>query len=66
MNKIKILLLTGIALILIEACGSSAKEVDLPVRKSCNLERLYKDMPQNIRKRPIPSIWWMNSMVAVV
>jgi len=66
MNKIKILLLTGIALILMQACGSSAKEVDLPVRKSCNLERLYKDMPQNILKRLIPSIWWMNSMVAVV
>ena len=46
MNKIKILLLTGIALILMQACGSSAKEVDLPIRKSCNLERLYKDMPQ--------------------
>ena len=49
MNKIIILLLTGIALILMQACGSSAKEADLPVRKSCNLERLYKDMPKNIR-----------------
>ena len=66
MNKIFTPLFIGIALILMQGCGSSTKEADLPVRKSCNLERLYKDMPQNILKRPIPSIWWMNSMVPVV
>ena len=61
MNKIKILLLTGIALILMQACGSSAKEVDLPVRKSCNLERLYKDMPQNIRT-DTPDLAFVNAL----
>ena len=66
MNKIIILLLIGMAVTVMQASGSSVIEADLPVRKSCNLERLYKDMPQNILKRPIPSIWWMNSMVAVV
>ena len=42
MNKINPLLLTGIALILMQACGSPAKEkeTDLPVRKSCNLTTL--------------------------
>ena len=55
MNKIKISLFTGIALILMLACGSSANETDLPVRKSCNLERLYKDMPQNIRTDTVPA-----------
>ena len=59
MNKIKILLFTGMALILMQACGSSAKEADLPVRKSCNLERLYKDMPQNIRTDTSSAMAWL-------
>ena len=59
MNKIKILLFIGMALILMQACGSSAKEADLPVRKSCNLERLYKDMPQNIRTDTSSAMAWL-------
>ena len=64
MNKIKILLLTGIVLILMQACGSSTKkEADIPVRKSCNLERLYKDMPQNIRT-DTPDLAFVNALCA--
>ena len=59
MNKIIILLLIGMALILMQACGSSAEEADLPVRKSCNLERLYKDMPQNIRTDTSSDMAWL-------
>ena len=63
MNKIKILLLGSTALILMGACGSPAKEekADLPVRKSCNLERLYKDMPQDIRT-DTPDLAFVNAL----
>lgn len=64
MNKINNLLLTGIALILMQGCGSSTKkEADIPVRKSCNLERLYKDMPQNIRT-DTPDLAFVNALCA--
>ena len=65
MNKIKILLLGSTALILMGACGSPAKEekADLPVRKSCNLERLYKDMPQDIRM-DTPDLAFVNALCA--
>lgn len=38
--------------VLVQACASPAKEEveQLPVRKQCNLERLYADMPQEIRR----------------
>ena len=64
MNKIKNLLLAAMALLLMQACGSSTKkEADLPVRKSCNLERLYKDMPQNIRM-DTPDLAFVNALCA--
>ena len=64
MNKINNLLLTGIALILMQGCGSSTKkEADIPVRKSCNLERLYKDVPQNIRT-DTPDLAFVNALCA--
>jgi hypothetical protein len=63
MNKIYTLLLIGIALILMQGCGSSTKEADLPVRKSCNLERLYKDMPRDIRT-DTPDLAFVNALCA--
>lgn len=55
-------------MILLQACGSSAKdasekEADLPVRKPCNLERLYKDMPQDI-KTDTPDLAFVNALCA--
>ena len=64
MNKIFTPLFIGIALILMQGCGSSTKkEADIPVRKSCNLERLYKDMPQNIRT-DTPDLTFVNALCA--
>ena len=56
------------ALILLQACGSTTKdasenEADLPVRKPCNLERLYKDMPQDIRT-DTPDLAFVNALCA--
>ena len=47
----------------ISGCGSSVKEADLPVRKACNLERLYKDMPQEIRT-DTPDLAFVNALCA--
>ena len=63
MNKIFTPLFIGIALILMQGCGSSTKEADLPVRKSCNLERLYKDMPRDIRT-DTPDLTFVNALCA--
>ena len=51
---------------LLQACGTSGKEaandIDrLPVRKQCTLERLYKDMPREI-KEDTPDIAFVNSL----
>lgn len=50
-------------LLLIQACGEAAKETELPVRKPCNLERLYKDMPQDIRT-DTPDMAFVNALCA--
>ena len=63
MKKMKTLLLAGTAMILMQACESSVKEANLPVRKPCNLERLYKDMPQDIRS-DTPDMAFVNALCA--
>ena len=52
------------ALLLLSACGTPEKTVsDLPVRKACTLERLYRDMTQDIRK-DTPDIAFVNELCA--
>ena len=52
------------AVLLLSACGTPEKTVsDLPVRKACTLERLYQDMPQDIRK-DTPDIAFVNALCA--
>ena len=39
-----------LAALLLQACGTTVNDIEnLPVRKQCSLERLYKDMPREIR-----------------
>ena len=59
----RILFLSGIVLLLLQACGTPAPEADLPVRKACNLERLYADMPRDIRT-DTPDIAFVNALCA--
>ena len=52
------------ALLLVSACGTPVETVtDLPVRKACTLERLYQDMPQDIRM-DTPDIAFANALAA--
>lgn len=61
--KVKLTLL-ALALFFLQGCGSSnQKSNELPVRKACNLERLYKDMPQQI-KTDSPDIAFVNALCA--
>lgn len=63
MKKITTLLLVGLVLVLTQACKPSVKDANLPVRKPCNLERLYKDMPQDIRS-DTPDMAFVNALCA--
>ena len=63
MKKNIILLLASAILILMQACEKPVKNEDLPVRKACNLERLYKDMPQDIRM-DTPDLAFVNALCA--
>ena len=63
MKKLTTLLLAGAVLLLMQACGAPDKTADLPVRKACNLERLYKDMPQDIRT-DTPDLAFVNALCA--
>ena len=63
MKKFTTLMLVSMVLVLIQACESSVKEANLPVRKPCNLERLYKDMPQDIRS-DTPDMAFVNALCA--
>ena len=63
MKLTRILFLTGTTLLLLQACGSPAPEAELPVRKACLLERLYEDMPQDIRM-DTPDIAFANALCA--
>ena len=56
-------MLSGLTLIMMQACESSVREADLPVRKPCNLERLYKDMPQDVRS-DTPDMAFVNALCA--
>ncbi len=61
MRRIYIIVL---AALLLQACGTTVKETsvnDLPVRKQCTLERLYKDMPREIRT-DTPDIAFANAL----
>ena len=56
----------ALAAVLLQACGTSGKEAandidTLPVRKQCTLERLYKDMPREI-KEDTPDIAFVNAL----
>ena len=56
----------ALALLLVQACGTSNQNgadpaAELPVRKQCSLERLYKDMPQEI-KQDSPDIYFVNAL----
>ena len=63
MKKITILLLASAIMVLMQACEKPVKNADLPVRKACNLERLYKDMPQDIRM-DTPDMAFVNALCA--
>ena len=54
----------ALAIAMLSACGAQDQAVqDLPVRKACTLERLYQDMPQDIRQ-DTPDIVFVNALCA--
>lgn len=54
----------ALAVLALCSCASSEpKQEELPVRKACVLERLYKDMPQEI-KTDSPDIYFVNALCA--
>ena len=63
MELTRILFLAGTTLLLLQACVTPAPEAELPVRKACLLERLYEDMPQDIRM-DTPDIAFTNALCA--
>ncbi|MDO5321764.1 MAG: nuclear transport factor 2 family protein [Bacteroidia bacterium] len=58
---------SALALIVLQACAVNPKTTGnnitdgLPVRDSCTLERLYKDMPQEINTDS-PDVWFVNAL----
>ena len=60
----RFLFLSGAALLLL-SCGTPATPTadELPVRKACLLERLYQDMPRDIRT-DTPDIAFANALCA--
>ena len=58
----KSFIITLFALIAIAGHGQDVKE-SLPVRKPCNLERLYQYMPQNIQTNT-PDLAFVNALCA--
>ena len=61
MKTYKRLLFAAIVLLPMQICGQTEKDADLPVRKACTLERLYQDMPQNIRS-DTPDLAFVNAL----
>lgn len=60
----QLLLLTALSLALLAGCDTPEnKDSELPVRKACSLERLYADMPQDIRQ-DTPDIAFVNALCA--
>ena len=56
------LLLTALLLAVLAGCGAPENNVaELPVRKACLLERLYQDMPREIRQ-DTPDIAFVNAL----
>ena len=61
--KIRTLFIFAVAGLALCACSAATSAPDLPVRKQCSLERLYADMPQDIRT-DTPDIAFVNALCA--
>ena len=62
MKNIAILLISC-GLVVLQGCKTTVQETELPVRKACLLEQLYKDMPQDIRT-DTPDLAFVNALCA--
>jgi len=59
----RLLTLFAVAALSLYGCTSTETTTELPVRKQCNLERLYKDMPREI-KLDTPDLAFVNALCA--